>query len=96
MRGACILDSERMQVELGLDLFEKGKIGFEQADPHHMTRPFGPFAGLADRNIGNPPPTGIDARCHDAPDGGAGNEIFASLCIHWPLLNLLSAAQRQT
>jgi hypothetical protein len=50
-----------MQVELRLHPEQEVAVGLKQADPDDMARLCRPFAGLFDRDVGDPLATGIDA-----------------------------------
>ena len=49
----CILDRQRMEIELGLDLVQQHFIRLVQADPDDGILPASPFAGLFDPDVPN-------------------------------------------
>ncbi len=66
VRGASVLDSQRMQVELRLHLLQQRQVRLEQSDPDDVAGTLGIVSRLLDLDIENPLAAGIDAGCHDA------------------------------
>ena len=59
---AGVLDGERMQIELRLHPRQQLEARLVQADPDDVAKPPRPFAGVLDRDVGDAPAAGIDAR----------------------------------
>jgi hypothetical protein len=61
-----VLDRQRMQMELGRDTLQQFFVGFVQADPDDVPLLLRPSFRFLDRDVGDAPPPGVDARRHNA------------------------------
>lgn len=66
VRRPGILDGERMQAELGLDVAEQLGGRFIQADPDEVSGTARPSTGFVDRHVGDTLAVGIGCRHHDS------------------------------
>lgn len=61
----CVLDRQRMEIELGLNLVQQHFIRLVQADPDDGILPASPFAGLFDPDVPNALPMLVNGGSHD-------------------------------